>query len=642
MNTHTTASRTLVDLEAEGEKASARNDAETLLILASELDMRNDPKARAIALRYRGLAHYFTGHYAEALEAFGLARTIHEEIGSPAEVALIALNTGNVFLYTGNYPEALETFRHTLELYQELGDRAGVARATVNIGIVYNETGNNSQALEHHQRALKILEELGDRRGAANATGNIGSVYHSTGNYPEALEYYQRAMALFDEIDYRAGVAHVITNIGIIHYDTGNYEKAQEHFERALKLDEEIGERSGLAFVTGNLGSVNSAIGNYAQALVFLRQAVILHDELEERQGAENAVTNIITVLINEQRFEEAIAELSKTETMLFDNPDVAARHCMNKAQILIHQDDLVNARGILLEGLQHTDAAGIKSKVASIHLALRDLAQKQNDFAAYIEHNNEFTRITEEINGKQTAQRMAMMEAEKRIEGERKEREKERALLYGALPKSVADRMIRGEQVTGDHFDHACILFTDIVGFTSHSSLMQPGDVVTMLAAMFAAYDTLCEEHGVMKVKTIGDSYMCFKGDGDAATNASSMAALALALKGACGTWSDGSPIQIRLGIHIGTATAGVIGTQRLQYDVWGDTVNVASRLESTSEPERIHISHAFYEVLSTTTQLQLDASTSDGPKPPKPTFIPRGMTDLKGKGEMNTWFME
>ena len=170
----------------------------------------------------------------------------------------------------------------------------------------------------------------------------------------------------------------------------------------------------------------------------------------------------------------------------------------------------------------------------------------------------------------------------------------------------------------------------------------MQPGDVVTMLATMFAAFDTLCEEHSVMKVKTIGDSYMCFKGDGDATTNASSMAALALALKGACGTWSDGSPIQIRLGIHTGTATAGVIGTQRLQYDVWGDTVNVASRLESTSEPGRIHVSHAFYEVLNTSTSHQLDASTSDAPKPPIPTFTPRGLTDLKGKGEMNTWWME
>ena len=232
-------------------------------------------------------------------------------------------------------------------------------------------------------------------------------------------------------------------------------------------------------------------------------------------------------------------------------------------------------------------------------------------------------------------------MEAEKRIEGESKERENERALLFGALPKSVADRMIRGEQVTGDQFEHAAVLFTDVVGFTSHTSSMHPSDVVALLANMFSAFDKLCEKHGVIKVKTIGDSYMCFKGDGDAATNASSMAALALALKGACGTWSDGSPVRIRLGIHIGTATAGVIGTQRLQYDVWGDTVNVASRLESTSEPGRIHVSHAFYEVLNTPTQHQLDASTSDGPKPPKPTFIPRGMTDLKGKGTMETYWL-
>jgi class 3 adenylate cyclase len=191
---------------------------------------------------------------------------------------------------------------------------------------------------------------------------------------------------------------------------------------------------------------------------------------------------------------------------------------------------------------------------------------------------------------------------------------------------------MIRGEKVTGDHFDHAAVLFIDVAGFTTHTAAMHPGDVVQLLEDLFSRMDSICDRHSAVKIKTIGDSYMCFRGDGTQAENALSIAHLALDVARTPFAWPDGSPLVVRMGAHIGPATAGVIGTQRLQYDVWGDTVNVASRMESHGEPGRVHVSEAFAAALR----------LNDSMTPDSMALLKRGSIAVKGKGEMTTYWLE
>ena len=656
-------------------------DETALLGIIEKAEALGTQAAAALEATARGHVEYFRGHYPTALDHYQRALAIHEELGNRQGMARVINSIGNVYNSTGDYPAALDHYQRTISSYEELGNRPGIARVTGNIGNVYWNTGDYPAALDHFQRALAVLEEIGDRLMVALVAGNIANVFTAIGDYPAALDHYQRALAIHEELADRPGMARVTGNIGITYSDTGDYSTALKHYHSALAIHEELGDRDSIARITGNIGTVYCDTGDYPVALDHYQRTLAIYEEIGDRQGIAKVTGNIGATFFEAGNYPEAMNHyqramalcqeigipverdtarmvatyirlgdyaqantlLATLDAELIQRPDLRISLAQQRAKLLEHDGDSSGAMTALQQALAMATEHGLRAKAAECHKDLRDLAQRQNDFAAYIEHNNEYLRITEEINGKQTAQRLAMMEAEKRIEGERKEREKERAVLYSTLPKAIADRVVRGEKVTGDHFEHACVLFTDIVGFTSHSSSMQPGDVVTMLATMFAAFDTLCEQYGVIKVKTMGDSYMCFKGDADAATNASSIASLALALKGACGTWSDGSPVQIRLGIHIGTATAGVIGTQRLQYDVWGDTVNVASRLESTSEPGRIHISQAVYEVLTNGNAASPgETQPSDAPKPPTHSFTPRGMTDLKGKGEMNTWFME
>jgi class 3 adenylate cyclase len=234
----------------------------------------------------------------------------------------------------------------------------------------------------------------------------------------------------------------------------------------------------------------------------------------------------------------------------------------------------------------------------------------------------------------------MAIQEKELEMQAERKERERERSILYGALPQHVAERLVRGETVT-DNYENASVLFLDIAGFTRIASHVPPGHVVHLLGVIFDACDQIARRHDLLKVKTIGDSYMAVSGLPDyVPDHANKMARAAVEIQEALSTlrvtmppelgdssWTRGiGEIHARVGVHCGPVVAGVVGTDRLQYDVWGDTVNVASRMESTGEPGRVQISEDFAALLN----------------PHQWKLEPRIAQEIKGKGMMRTYWLE
>jgi len=206
-------------------------------------------------------------------------------------------------------------------------------------------------------------------------------------------------------------------------------------------------------------------------------------------------------------------------------------------------------------------------------------------------------------------------------------EKARSQSLLLNVLPQRIVDRLESGETQIADRLPEVTVLFGDIVGFTETSSNLEPHVLVAELNALFSRFDALCEEAGVEKIKTIGDAYLAVGGlPGTNPDHCRAVAGLALAMveavhdlgTGAGGEW------RIRIGIHTGPAVAGVIGTRKFAYDVWGDTVNVASRLEASAEPNRIHVSEAVADVLRGTFDLQ-----------------PRGAVELKGKGAIPTYVL-
>jgi len=198
--------------------------------------------------------------------------------------------------------------------------------------------------------------------------------------------------------------------------------------------------------------------------------------------------------------------------------------------------------------------------------------------------------------------------------------------LLTSILPSQVADRLQRGGEVA-DEVEDASVLFADIVGFTALASRSKAPDVVDFLNRTFAAYDTLVARHGLEKIKTIGDCYMVAGGvPGTTDDHLPAMARLALDMRAAAADlrWPDGTPVNIRIGLHCGDVLAGVIGESRFLYDLWGDTVNVASRMERLAGAGEIQVSDAVRRRLQD-----------------RFAFVSRGEIEVKGKGPMPTWYL-
>jgi adenylate cyclase len=197
--------------------------------------------------------------------------------------------------------------------------------------------------------------------------------------------------------------------------------------------------------------------------------------------------------------------------------------------------------------------------------------------------------------------------------------------LLLNVLPAAIADRL-KEEETIAERFEHATVLFADVVGFTPFAESLPPERVVRVLDDLFSAFDRLAEEHGLEKIKTIGDAYMVAAGvPVERADHLEAVIEMAIAmLRHMEGVRSSGPDLHLRIGVETGPLVAGVIGRSRFIYDVWGDTVNTASRMEHHGVPDRIQVTSRVVEALRG-----------------KYAFESRGRIDVKGKGPTEVWLL-
>jgi len=255
------------------------------------------------------------------------------------------------------------------------------------------------------------------------------------------------------------------------------------------------------------------------------------------------------------------------------------------------------------------------KDFAARTRIASRDeIGQLGDDFNAMAETIQQHSENLEHLVDQRTSEL-------------RDEQEKSERLLLNVLPAPIADRLKQGNGIIVDRFDDVSVLFADLVGFTAMSSRTSPEALVTMLDELFSLFDRLAEKHGLEKIKTIGDAYMVVAGIPEPSDDhAAAIARMALDMLDSLHAYSaqHDHELTIRIGINTGSVVAGVIGRKKFIYDLWGDTVNTASRMESHGLPGKVHVTEATYERLRDRFDLE-----------------PRGEVDIKGKGRMTTYVL-
>lgn len=257
---------------------------------------------------------------------------------------------------------------------------------------------------------------------------------------------------------------------------------------------------------------------------------------------------------------------------------------------------------------------------------------ERQQAEASLKQANQELQLMAAQLKASNLALEKANEELEQRVEDRtaalRIEQRKSDDLLLNILPSSIADRLKQEQSPIADGFEEVTVLFADIVNFTNLSSQVSPQELVGLLNQIFSIFDHLSEQFHVEKIKTIGDAYMVVGGLPDSAPNhAEAVASMALAMQAVTNGFvsQDGRRLSIRIGINTGPIVAGVIGTKKFIYDLWGDTVNVASRMESHGKPGLIQVTATTYEHLKHLYDLEM-----------------RGTIAVKGRGEMVTYWLK
>ncbi|MBK9249527.1 MAG: hypothetical protein IPM69_15775 [Ignavibacteria bacterium] len=300
---------------------------------------------------------------------------------------------------------------------------------------------------------------------------------------------------------------------------------------------------------------------------------------------------------------------------------------------------DTEKAAEFLLKSVKISSEIGHKRHLYEVHKNLSELYATSGCWKKSREHFEKFHTIYLEVQSEEATKQAQLMEHRRKIEESERDRQvklarfqEQEKILHNILPSKIADRMLDGEKTIADSHENVSVFFSDIVGFTTLSQRESAHELVGMLNAIFTQFDHIAREHGLEKIKTIGDSYMTVCGAPiPVANHAERTALFALDVAEFMKNYQtdSGDRVSIRIGLHTGSVVAGIIGENKFAYDMWSDAVNTASRMESHGEPGKIHVSEEFMHAVGAENFLPL-------------RFIPRDEMEIKGKGMMKTYFLE
>lgn len=506
-----------------------------------------------------------------------------------------------------DHTQALEYYHKSLTLFEGLGDKKLSAIILGNIGNVYAEQEDHSQALDYHQRSLSIKEEIEDIRGIASSLVNIGNILSSQQKPLEALNYYQRALKFKEDVGDRKGTSNVIANIGNIYADLGEYAKALEYYEQSLEIKKEIGDKWGMTYALSGVGNIHVKLGNYQEAVEYCQRS----SEISKEIGALLVEKEACKCLYEAYKADENTDMALKYHEHLTVLNDSIFNEENTKELTRLEMQFEFDKKEAVLEEASKRQKLGLVAATMGLLLLLA-LA-----VAIYI--------------GKRRSDKLLQTVSEQH---EQLKFEKDRGdkLLLNILPEAIATELMKNDVVKAKQHQQVTVLFTDFEGFTELASRTDAENLVDEINTCFSTFDHLTDKFGVEKIKTIGDAYMAAGGLGsDPIQGARQVVQFGLRIQRFMKKHNEKrvkmglDALNMRVGIHTGPVAAGIVGVKKFQYDIWGDTVNTAARMESAGEVGLVNVSEITYVLV-------------------KDWFncTSRGKVEVKGKGFMEMYFVE
>ncbi len=555
--------------------------------------------------------------------------------------ALMLIGIANFNL--GDYTEAMVKYYEALEIFEELEYEHGLTRVLNNIGNVYVVQAQYDQAIDYFTRTLRIQESLGDELGMASTLNNIGVIYFDQGDDPQAMEFFSRCLEILEDLEHKRGMATMLTNLALIYDNMGKWDQAHEKQFEALRLEEEEGDKHAMALTLNNIGLIYKLKGDYENALLHIERGKGYAEEIGDQKEISTSLTNLSRVYSKTQQHGLAIE---------------SGREGLRLAEATGVIRDIRNAAESLYTVYREAGRSAEALEMYELYIAMRDsILNRENQREVMRQHFNyemekrEALAEAEQdkiraVNREQIRRKnlqlnafigglvlMSLLAGVFLVQRRRIGKEKERSdgLLLNILPKETADELKAHGYAESRYFDEVSVLFTDFVGFTKFSEKMEPGEVVEVIHECFSIFDDIVNRHGVEKIKTIGDAYMAAGGlPSPNETHAVDVVRAALEMQEAMiqyfeGRKDKGLPtMAVRVGINTGPVVAGIVGKNKFQYDIWGDTVNTAARMESSGKPDMVNVSESTYQKINGEFECEY-----------------RGKIHAKNKGEIGMYFV-
>lgn len=544
------------------------------------------------------------------------------EINFKKGLAYAHKNMGLGYYMKGEFLDVLRHWEMSLSIFEDIYDENGISNLLSNLGAVYQTKGDDPTALDYFIRSAKIAEKIQDSTRLGTVYLNMGSVYsNEETTYDDALESFNKSMTIFSSMGYDEGVGTVAINIADLHIRNGKPQDALPHLNDALKAYTRSG--GSLSYTYNLLGKAYKDLKRYGRAKEYQLKAIEEADRNDAKLEKTKALISLGDVLIEQKAYVEAVdnlkegLKLTEVTGVYRDRKDAyeglsKAYSGMKDFKNAYNYQQLFTSISDTIRNDSYEESIGeirfqydLENKEREILLLNVDNELKQTQI--------ESTTASKRLLYALAALLLAMVGGgfsryrfiQKSNARLAEERNKSESILLNILPKETAEELKEHGSIKAKFFKEVTVLFTDFKQFSVVAEGIPAEHLVQSLDYFFKKFDIITEKHNLEKIKTIGDAYMCAGGlPTENKTHAENALSAALEILEFVKDTQDNPPkgiypFETRIGINTGPVVAGVVGTKKFQYDLWGNTVNIAARMESNSESGKINISENTYQHL-------------------------------------------
>jgi class 3 adenylate cyclase len=617
--------------------------------LKAVLERLHDDTNRVKTLVQLGSAYYRTDPE-EAIRRGTEARDLSEKLGYTRGLAISYKAIGMGYYFENNWVDATVNWKQALAAFDTVGDQNGVSNMLNNLGAVHFNGGDDESAIDYYLQSLRVAESINDTLRIATALINIGSVYlNKEANRPLAFDYYKRALPLSMKLKDMDAFGTCAVNMGEFFLNSNNTDSALYYFEKALEAYRNSAT-GNVAYALKNIGKVYAQRSEFQKAIEYQTQAYNLARSLDARLEMAQSLLSLADTYEKKGDIGAAISSFNEARAIAreinanYELQDAYLGLAENYANVSDYRnaytyqtlftaikDTLYNAE--MDKRLQAFNLGyEIEKKTGYIALLEKEKALKDLDLKRQkaIRNATALTGFLLLALAGGLFNRYRFVRKTNKIIAEEKERSEK--LLLNILPAETAEELKAKGSATPKHYAMVSVLFTDFKGFTKIAEKLTAQELVEELNQCFMAFDHIIDKHGLEKIKTIGDAYMCAGGiPAQNSSNPVDIVKAALEIREFMDRLKQEREAQgkdyweLRIGIHTGPVVAGVVGKNKFAYDIWGDAVNTASRMESSGIPGQVNISGSTFEHI-------------------REHFVctHRGKIQAKNKGEIDMYIVE